>query len=53
MSEHLNPILMDQYLIIYYVLLGHLSKAQIAVQEYKINCNKLLERAIMEIDKSK
>lgn len=53
MSEHLNPILMDQYLIIYYVLLGQLSKAQTAVQEYKINCNKLLERAIKEIDKSK
>lgn len=37
MNEHLNPMLTDQYLIIYYFLLGQLSKAEIAIQEYKIN----------------
>lgn len=36
MNEHLNPMLMDQYLIIYYIL-GKLSKAEIAIQGYKIN----------------
>lgn len=53
MNEHLNPMLMDQYLIIYYVLLGKLSKAEIAIQEYKINWNKWLEREIKEIVKNK
>jgi hypothetical protein len=53
MNAHLNPMLMDQYQIIYYVLLGQLSKAKISIQEYKVNWNKWLERAIKEIGKSK